>query len=229
MPRHIFMGDIHGCYAEVCDLLAKVAVRDGDRVISLGDMVRKGPDAARVIDLWLERGYEAVLGNIDAKLIARARRPLWRLFSPTADRAVMNDRRRLDFLRALPVYRDYPSLGVVAVHGGVLPNSKAFDATLVPRDTALELRYVRRDDSSGQWTFVPKGEQRASDPFWADLWKGDRLVVYGHTPRDEPKVHSRAIGLDTGCVYGGRLTAAVFEDRDRWTLVSVPARRRYAS
>ena len=125
------------------------------------------------------------------------------------------------------MFLDFPELGVLAVHGGVLPNAEHFHPSLVTRHSALELRYVRRD-SYGRWMQVAKGEQHPSDPFWADVWNGDRLVVYGHTPREEAKVHPRAIGLDTGCVYGGKLTAAVFDARESWTLVSVPARKRYS-
>jgi diadenosine tetraphosphatase ApaH/serine/threonine PP2A family protein phosphatase len=214
MQRHIFIGDIHGCLDEVHDLLAKIGVNASDRVVSLGDLTRKGPAAGRVIDLWLERRYDAVLGNNDVKLTARA--PL--VASP----------RRIAFLRRLPLHLDFPSLGVVAVHGGVLPNGRRFDPALVPREAALELRYIRRD-AHRTWFGVPKGKQTDSDPFWADVWDGDRIIVYGHTPRREPRVHERALGLDTGCVYGGKLTAAVFDAPERWTLVSVPARRKYAA
>jgi diadenosine tetraphosphatase ApaH/serine/threonine PP2A family protein phosphatase len=74
---------------------------------------------------------------------------------------------------------------------------------------------------------VPKEERRKDDALWSDKWKGDRFVVYGHTPLREPKFNARALGLDTGCVYGGTLTAAVFA-RERWTFERVKAKRKYA-
>jgi diadenosine tetraphosphatase ApaH/serine/threonine PP2A family protein phosphatase len=52
-------------------------------------------------------------------------------------------------------------------------------------------------------------------------------VLYGHTPGREPKRDKQALGLDTGCVYGGSLTAAVFTDGE-WEMVSVKAKRQYA-
>jgi hypothetical protein len=61
---------------------------------------------------------------------------------------------------------------------------------------------------------------------WSERWKGDRFVVYGHTPLREPKFDSRALGLDTGCVYGGKLTAAIFDGE--WSTESVKAKRKYA-
>lgn len=225
--RYIFIGDIHGCYDELCDLLETIGVKETDTVVSLGDLARKGPHADRCIDLFIERRYEAVLGNNDAKLLARAKHPLKRLFASRDEAAVMREAHRVRFLQSLPLFLDFPDAGVVAVHGGILPNDKRFGAALVTRHAALELRHVRRDDD-GCWSPVLKGTETDADPFWADVWNGDRLVVYGHTPYREPRVHTRAIGLDTGCVYGGSLSAAVYDGPRKWQLVSVPARARYA-
>ena len=225
MNRTIFIGDIHGCLDEVRDLLGLLEVSREDRVVSLGDITRKGPAVGDCVDLWRERGYEAVLGNNDAKLIARSKswKPAWLAAAP--DRQVLLKRKRLDVIRSWPLFLDCQEAGAVAVHGGVLPNSERFSAALAPRRAALELRYIRKN---GQWTQIPKGQQLADDPFWADVWNGDRIVVYGHTPRQDVLIHPRAIGLDTGCVYGGKLSAAVFTAKDKYEIVSVPARRAYA-
>jgi hypothetical protein len=226
-PRHIFIGDIHGCHEEVIDLLRRVRLRSDDVVVAVGDLVRKGPSARDVVAMWMAGGHLSVLGNNDAKLIARARSPLRRIIAPSTDRRVMRDRKAMEWLAARPLVLDFAEIGVAAVHGGVLPNAEHFTADLVPREAALELRYVRLDDS-GTWRQVPKGRERTGDRFWAEVWSGDRMVVYGHTPGREPRIERAAIGLDTGCVYGGKLTAAIFDGRGRWTLVQVPARRRYS-
>jgi diadenosine tetraphosphatase ApaH/serine/threonine PP2A family protein phosphatase len=60
---------------------------------------------------------------------------------------------------------------------------------------------------------------------WFDVYDGDQTVIFGHWVFGEPVVKANAIGIDTGCVYGGRLTACVLPERN---LVSVPARRAYA-
>ena len=63
---------------------------------------------------------------------------------------------------------------------------------------------------------------------WAAEYRGKAMVVYGHTPVRQARVDRRAIGIDTGCVYGGKLTAAVFEKPMKWTLAGVRARRAYS-
>jgi diadenosine tetraphosphatase ApaH/serine/threonine PP2A family protein phosphatase len=87
------------------------------------------------------------------------------------------------------------------------------------------LRWIRR--KNGTWKPVPREKRKKDDVLWAEQWRGERFVVYGHTPVREPRFDERALGLDTGCVYGGKLTAAVLEDGE-WRIESVAARRRYA-
>ena len=223
--RHIFIGDIHGCYDELRDLLSLASVTQDDVVVALGDLTRKGPAPDRCVELWIEREYLAVLGNNDVKMIERSRRWTSRWIARPSDRRILQRPDLIDAIRRWPLHLDFEQLGVVAVHGGVLPDSKTFSADLVPRDAALELRYIRRN---GEWKMIPKGKEKKGDPFWSEVWDGDRTVVYGHTPRREPKIDRKAIGIDTGCVYGGKLTAAIFTAADDWRLIEVNARRRYS-
>jgi serine/threonine protein phosphatase 1 len=225
--RTIIIGDVHGCFDELEALLAKVHASESDRVVLAGDVTRKGPAADRCIELSLRSNVRVILGNRDAALLKRARWPIpwWAARAP--DRPVLRRPELIAEMTRWPLFLDFPDIGVVTIHGGLLPNSERFTPELVSRDAALDLRYIRRGDD-GRWTMVPKGKQARDDPFWSEMWNGDRTVVYGHTPRMEPKVDARAIGIDTGCVYGGSLTAAVFDARGHWQLESVTARRRYA-
>jgi predicted phosphodiesterase len=225
LRRYIFIGDIHGCYDELIELLSLAAVTADDVVVALGDLTRKGPAPDRCIELWTERSYLAVLGNNDAKILARSRRWTSRVFARTSDRRILQRPDLLDAIRHWPLYLDFEQLRVVAVHGGVLPNSTKFSPDLVPRDAALELRYIRQN---GEWRMVPRGKEKKGDPFWAEVWNGNRTVVYGHTPQREPRIDRKALGIDTGCVYGGKLTAAIFTHADDWRLIHVKARRQYS-
>lgn len=219
--RLIFVGDIHGCYEELVELLAVLSPSASDVVVSVGDVVTKGPAADRCLDLWRERGFLAVKGNNEVKVLQRAN-PLLRFFA--RDRVL----RRGDLLRYIaswPVVLDFPSVAITAVHGGFLPHMRVTAAEVERADDEIvELRWIRK--KNGAWKAVPKDKKKNGDVLWSEKWKGERFVVYGHTPVREPKVDAHALGLDTGCVYGGSLTAAVFADGE-WRMESVKARRKY--
>ncbi|MGZ8709630.1 MAG: metallophosphoesterase [Thermoanaerobaculia bacterium] len=219
--RLIFIGDIHGCYDELVELLDRLAPSDCDAVVSVGDIVTKGPAADRCLDLWRERGYLAVKGNNEIKLLSRAR-PLLRFFA--RDR-VMRRRDLLRFIESWPVVIDFPAVAITAVHGGFLPQMHVTAEEVDRgRDEIVELRWIRR--KNGEWKPIPKEKKKSDDVLWSEKWKGDRFVIYGHTPVREPKFDARALGLDTGCVYGGTLTAAVWAGGE-WRIESVRAKRKY--
>jgi predicted phosphodiesterase len=222
--RLIFVGDIHGCFDELRELLSRVAPAVNDIVVSVGDVVTKGPAADRCLDLWRERGYLAVQGNNEIKLLARAR-PLLRLFTHE-DGAVLRRRDLLQYIASWPLVVDFPQEQVTAVHGGFLPQMQVTPEDIErEQDVIPQLRWIRKQD--GQWLPVGKEKKRKDDVLWSEKWRGDRVIVYGHTPLREPKRDKLALGLDTGCVYGGSLTAAVFTDGE-WETVSVKAKRKYA-
>jgi len=222
--RVIVIGDIHGCFDELQELLARVAPAANDIVISAGDVVTKGPAADRCLDLWRERGYLAVQGNNEQKLLRRAR-PLLRLFA-REDRNVLRRADLLEYIRGWPLVVDLPRERISVVHGGFLPKMQVSEEEVArDREVVTSLRWIRKQD--GQWRPVPKEKKRKDDVLWAEKWRGDRFVLYGHTPVREPKRDKQALGLDTGCVYGGFLTAAVFGEGS-WSTVSVRARRKYA-
>lgn len=221
--RLIVVGDIHGCYDELTELLARVKPAAQDTVVSVGDVVTKGPAAARCLDLWRDRGYLAVRGNNEIKVLERAR-PILRFFVRESGDVL----RRKDLLRTIaswPLVIDFRKEGVTVVHGGFLPHMRVTPEDVErEKDVVPELRWIRK--RNGAWKPVPRERKRKDDVLWSEKWKGERFVVYGHTPVREPKFDRCALGLDTGCVYGGKLTAAIY-DAGEWTTVSVPAKREY--
>lgn len=220
--RVIVVGDIHGCHDELVELLGRVAPRANDVVVSAGDVVSKGPAQAKCLELWRERGYLAVKGNNELKLLEQAN-PIRRFFS--RDEVL----RRADlvlFIEAWPLVIDFPALQVAVVHGGFLPKMQVTPESVErERDVVPRLRWIRK--KHGEWTYVPKNRKKEGDVLWPEKWKGDRFVLYGHTPLREPKRDRMALGLDTGCVYGGMLTAAILENGE-WRTESVQAKRKYA-
>lgn len=237
------MGDVHGCAEELESLLNTLQPGSADTLISTGDFAGKGPGVVRALDLWRGAGGTAVLGNNDLRVLEIAEGRGGREPKPE-DRELLGRGDLIEWLGTWPLWLDLPDAGIVVVHGGLFPDRAVEEHDPVrDREAVLELRGVRWED--GAWRYVPKRESDPGDVFWAERWEGHQRVIYGHTPQKSgtPRADRRALGLDTGCVYGLRLTAVVIEPGEaeisedlepfepatgRWRTVSVPAIRRWA-
>lgn len=218
-PRTIFIGDVHGCLDELQALLRLTGAAESPaHVILVGDLVAKGPDSPGVLALVRERRFRAVLGNHDAKVLSLR----W------PDRENGNEPQRGDharvaamltaddwsFLEALPLVITLPAVAAIAVHAGLVPGVPLAEQ---PRKFLLNMRSIT---PAGE----PSKRVEAGVP-WGSLWPGPEHVVHGHDAMRGLQRHPFATGLDTGCVYGGRLSALVLPDN---TIVSTPARRAYS-
>lgn len=233
------MGDLHGCADELEELLAALGYDPARHELwFVGDLVNRGPASARALRRVIELGADSVLGNHDLHLLRAAAGCRRRLRGDTLDDVLAAPDRDelLAWLRRRPLVREWDDL--VLVHAGLHPDwekprevAAPLEAELargrVPdEDPALRfLTTVRWCDARG--SLPPKGsEPEPGSRFrpWDELYRGERLVVFGHWATRGLVRGERVRGLDTGCVWGGRLTAWVAEE-DRF--VSVPARRAY--
>ena len=215
------IGDVHGCLDELQDLLRRCSIdKAADRVILVGDLVAKGPDSQGVVQLARERGFEAVLGNHDAKVLSVGHDA----HPPQAGQpgAVGKDHAAVarslgsedwQYLVALPLYRELPDIETVVVHGGLVVGVPFAEQS---RNLVINMRSIT---STGE----PSKRVDAGVP-WASRWPGPTHVVFGHDAIRGLQQHPFATGLDTGCVYGRSLTAIILPEK---RLVSVPARRAY--
>lgn len=195
--RTLFVGDVHGCSEELAELLEQA---QADRIILLGDLYTKGPDPKGVWALVEAHGCEGVLGNHDAYLLKQ--RKAWDgMGLPEAAR---------DWLAARPLWMAEGSW--VAVHAGLHPTEGRAGTT--PRIATVVRTWPRFDDPEL--------------PTWYELYTGAEFVIYGHDARrglvDRRAERPPTLGLDSGCVYGGKLTGYLLEE-DR--LLQVQARRAY--
>lgn len=208
--RTLFVGDVHGCADELAELVDRAAP---DRVVLVGDLFTKGPDPAGVWRFVRANGARAVLGNHDDRLLQAVDglRPDDRAAHRCVAALDAFDPGWLVWTRQLPLFLDDVA-GFTVVHAG-LHASGRLDRTT--RDMALLWR---------RWP-----DDRPDAPHWHQVYTGHRRVVFGHDAmgglvRVERDGRPLLIGLDTGCVYGGRLSGYVPEE-DR--VVQVDARRVY--
>ena len=214
--RLIAIGDIHGCHVEFAELLARLALAKTDRVVLLGDLVNRGPDSVRVIDLARECRATALLGNHELRLL-KFRRTGDRKFIKETDLETGEKLRPEDwtYLEAMPLTYEEPELNLVFVHGGFIPGEPWQKQ---PAEVVTRIQVINREGRAAKRSDEPGA------PAWADLWSGPPFVVYGHTPRPYIYRLKWSLGIDTGCVLGGHLTAYELPEK---RFVQVKARQRY--
>ena len=212
MPRTIVVGDIHGCFDELTDLLDLIKLKNNDRVVAVGDLITKGPKDAEVLDLFIsDRRFSSVVGNHDRKIRQKLRGEPMRLTKEQRKTLVELERDReryAAYLRSLPYTIDLGSH--LVVHAGVRPGVS------LEEQMASDLTEIR--------TMGADPSRRRGLP-WYKVYQGRQTVLFGHWPSERPRRGPNAIGLDTACVYGGRLTAFIIDIQE---FVSVEARDQYA-
>ena len=209
--RTIVVGDLHGCYDELMDLLNQVAFGADDRVVCVGDLVTKGPKSREVLDLFMsDQRFSSVMGNHDLALRRKwngEKIKLKESQKPTHKALKKDKQHYVPYLNSLPFLIDLGSH--LVVHAGLRPGVELHSQTT---EDMTELRSLGKDRAS------------RNGPPWYDEYDGDKVVLFGHWPAPEPRVGKKAIGLDTGCVYGHRLSAFIIETGE---FKSVPARETY--
>lgn len=190
----------------------KVGLRSEDQLVLVGDLVAKGPDSAGVVRYARESRAFSVRGNHDEHWLQARLDGKGRSLSD-ADWAYLEDTPDRLSLDLNPIYEGVQRRSVHVVHGGFVPGIELDDQD---PDLMKSLRTVR--DGVGS-------SQRKGKP-WAAEWPGPDLVIFGHDAARGLQRHPHALGLDTGCCYGGELSAALIEG-DSLHLVSVPAKAVY--
>ena len=236
MTRRIFIGDIQGCRDELERLLEVLNFDPAkDALEPVGDFVNRGPDSLGTLRLLKSLNAGGVLGNHDLHLLAARRGERRMKPADTLTRVLEapDCEELLAWLRSRPFIKTWP--GIILVHAGLSPawtDPVAELSGLSPEarhpniDIATRLRWC---DEKGR---MPKPE---TDPPltpgyrpWHEILDGrfPETIVFGHWARPG-LVHRRGFrGLDTGCVWGGRLTAWI-EEYDAF--VSVAAARQYSA
>jgi len=221
------IGDVHGCFDELTGLLTILGYRisrlnqdyeiyhpDGRKLVFLGDLVDRGPKTPQVLRLVMDAVQSGdafcVAGNHDAKLIKALKGNAVKMSHGLAESMRQLEKESeefrtevIDFLSQRPSHQVFDGGRLVAVHAGLKEEMHG-------RQSNRVLSFCLYGETSG-----------AIDEFglpirhpWAESYKGKAMVVYGHTPVAEPEWLNNTICIDTACVFGGKLTALRYPEKE---------------
>lgn len=235
------IGDIHGCFDELSEMLAELGYEvtasesgdgaryrathpEGRRVVFLGDLVDRGPripDCLRLAMDMVEDGVAlCVPGNHEVKLLKKLQGRDVKMSHGLAQSVEQLESEPPGFHERVAKFID-----------GLVSHFVLDDGRLVVAHAGMKEEMQGRSSGAVR-SFALFGETTGeTDEFglpvrydWAGEYRGKSMVVYGHTPVPEAEWLNRTICLDTGCVFGGRLTALRYPEKE---LVAVPARETY--
>jgi protein phosphatase len=231
------VGDVHGCLDELLELMGslgyavakedgvlRVIVPEGRKLAFVGDLVDRGPatnEVLRLVMTMVKAGQAyCVPGNHDAKLLralkgreVKITHGLAESLEQLAGESAEFRAEVVRFLDGLISHYVFDDGKLVVAHAGLKESMQGRGSAAV-REFALYGETTGETDDFG----LPIRYN------WAADYRGRAMVVYGHTPVPEPVWLNNTVNLDTGCVYGGRLTALRYPERE---IVSVPARAIY--
>ena len=233
------IGDLHGCFEETRSLLTRlgyavsesvgetgtrysVTPPDGRKAIFVGDLVDRGPDSPGVLRLVMDMVEDGagicVPGNHDTKLLRKL-----------SGRNVKLTHGLPETMQQLEGESEAFIDRVKSFIAGLISHYVFDEGRLVVAHAGMKEAYQGRGSGTVR-AFALYGETTGeTDEYglpvrydWASEYRGDAMVVYGHTPVSEAEWLNNTICIDTGCVFGGTLTALRYPEKE---LVSVPATR----
>lgn len=225
--KYDVIGDIHGCFEECQELFAALGYRwengapvhpDGRQPVFVGDLTDRGPESVRVIQLVTGLVFEGlahyVPGNHCDKLyrymIGRNVQITHGLETTVAELSALDKKEKARVLHAFKKLYEQADLYLT------LDNKQ-----LVVAHAGIKEKYIGQNNKKVK-TFVLYGDitggtDETGFPIrrdWAKDYNGDAWIVYGHTPVEEPRMVGNTINIDTGCVFGGALTAFRWPEKD---------------
>jgi protein phosphatase len=247
------ISDVHGCFDELVELLELLGYEvaadvsrltlytmagevgadsrpllrhpDGRKLLFLGDLVDRGPKIPQVLNLVMRSVASGtalcVPGNHDMKLMRKLRGRDVQITHGLAESLAQLAGETEEFRAQVAEFVDDLVSHYVLDDGKLVVAHAGLKESMHGRGSGAVREFALFGETTGE-----------TDEFglpvrynWAAEYRGSAMVVYGHTPVPEPEWLNRTINIDTGCVFGGKLTALRYPEKE---LVSVPARQTYA-
>lgn len=230
------IGDVHGCYDELVLLLEKLGYHvDGEnftaiapvgrKAVFVGDLVDRGPNSVGVLKLVMNMVTTGmalcVPGNHDAKLLKALEGRKTPLTHGLAETMEQINAESPEFRKALIPFLDSLISHYVLDDGKLTVAHAGLKETMIGRASGAVREFALYGDTTGEKDEYGLPVRRN----WALEYRGRTMVVYGHTPQADAHWLNGTINIDTGCVFGGKLTALRYPERE---LVDVPCLKQYA-
>ena len=234
MESYDIIGDIHGCFQELSQLIGKLGYTtendnpihpEGRQLAFVGDAMDRGPDSVKTLNFMFrlqdarkliyspgnhcDKFYRYAKGNpiqlqhgIETTVAELEKLPLKERQSFL--------KRYIEFYESLPLYHSLDNEKLIVAHAGIREN-------LLESTNRKKIRsFVLYGDTTGE--FHPNGRPVRRD--WAKQYYGPSFIVYGHTPVRKARFVHNTVNIDTGCVFGGQLTAIRYPEKET---VSIPS------
>jgi len=229
------IGDVHGCFDELCDLLKNLNYNvdtenftaehpEGRKAVFIGDLCDRGIKNIEVLRLVMnmEQSCSAlcVLGNHDFKLLRQLRGNKVQLTHGLDITVNQLEKESEEFRNQVKTFLESLISHFVLDQGNLVIAHAGLKEEFHGRSSGQVRSFCLFGDTTGE-----KDENGFPVRLpWADNYKGKALVVYGHTPIAEVQSINNTVCIDTGCVFGGKLTAFRYPEKE---IVQVKAKEEY--
>ncbi len=232
------IGDIHGCYEELLKLFSKLGYHQqsqvyihpkGRKLAFVGDATDRGPQSLAVLRLLFalqdanqliyspgnhcNKLYRYFKGN-KVQISHGLETTVLELSQLSEIKRDQFRKRYIAFYEALPFYHQLENNQLIVSHAGIRED---MIGKPICKNISVFLLY---GDITGET--LPDGRPLRRD--WAKHYKGSAFIVYGHTPVKSPRFKHNTVNIDTGCVFGGKLSAIRYPEME---IVSVPSSQPY--
>lgn len=235
--RTIVYGDIHGCLEELKTLRSELNICKDDREILVGDLLDRGPYSNKVVTYAREEKLELVMGNHEYKYVRYKKHALESLRTDRKNPMSLNQAKMaiyerlsdedMAYLESAPFFIKIDNLTVL--HAGITNSINLEVAKKKELEQVLRIRTLDENQK-----MLSLGQITWNAQFWSECYDGNQgVIVYGHEAVSKVRIDKYSFGIDTGCVYGDKLTALVVADTKEpmfnYDIVQVRAEEMYAA
>ena len=214
--RTIIYGDIHGCLEEFKTLRSELNITDADREISVGDLLDRGPFSNATLTYARENNIELVMGNHEYKYFRYQKHDeKFKLTGKKMEMSLKDDKLEIynnlskedmEYIQEASFFIKIDNLTIV--HAGITNKIELDNANKKELESLTRIRKLDENQKT-----LALNQTSFNSRFWTEFYEGgEGVIVYGHDAVNKVKIDKHSFGIDTGCVYGNKLTALVITD-----------------